>query len=237
MFFYTSFFCSGTQSMVSQLFFAARYPDRKYELLTLTLFLGALSALLGLLAGARLRYISNRLLPLFALAGIAGFAIQMGAGAALLYIFRIYAGQFFHKCAFNIFDNYFMHAVDKSLWTQHIKLLLQFQMLGYVVSPLFFSLFAENKPLCVAAAALLGMAAYFFPLTVRSQIPEKRENKNRPSKKPVPIDRGTRFFLAYVVSVFAGVYIFMAMAEYLLRDFYQMADSPVICAYFLWLSF
>jgi hypothetical protein len=114
MFFYTSFFCSGTQSMVSQLFFDSYYPDRKYELLALTLFLGAMATLAGLLAGKRLQNIHHRLSALFVLVGVVGFAVQMHASSVYVYVSAFMIASFSINLLFNVFDNYFMKVVGES---------------------------------------------------------------------------------------------------------------------------
>ncbi len=233
MFFYTSFFCSGTQSMVSQLFFEKYYPDNKHELLTFTLFLGAIATLLGLLAGKRLQYVRNRLLPLCVLVGVVAFAVQMYVSSVHVYVLAFMFASFSINVLYNIFDNFINNIVDNHTRPFHVKTLLLYQMLGYILSPLFFSLFMENTVLCVLVVALLGAVSYLFVLLQYANASDDIFVK--PEIVTRPIGRRNRFFLGYVISVFSGVYIFLAVAEYLLSDNYKFENPALVCSIFLML--
>ena len=235
MFFFTSFFMSGTQSIITQLFFVTYYPARKYELLSMTLVFGALATLAGLAAGAKLQHTRRRiLLPLFVLLGVAAFALQMLSHTMAQYLPAFLLASFSINLLYNVLDNFFMRVVAQPAQPLHIKTLLLYQMLGYILSPLFFSLFAQQKGLLITVVAILGIISYAAPLRLHRQTTPETEAGSMPEeKRGRPLAPRDRLFLTYVLVVFSGIYVFLAIAEYLLRDYYRFDNSAWICSLFL----
>jgi len=216
--------------MVSQVFFARYYPEQKYALLSVTLLFGALATLGGLLAGARILRLRPHALAVFMSLSIAGFITLLMARSFSLYLPAFIVASFSVNLLFNVFDNFFMRVVEMQAQRLHIKVLLLNQMLGYILSPLFFSLFFEWTWLCVTVVSALGFVSYYPALRLLHKVPVGEGL--RVGKSP-PLERKNRLFLTYALLVYTGVYIFLAITEYLLRDDYHYENSSLVCAIFL----
>lgn len=226
-FFFTTFFCAGTRNMISQLFYDQYYPAQKNVLLSVTLLLGAAATLLGMGVPARRWPGGRRPLAAMVVLAVLAFCVQVLTSRAAAYIAAVVVGSFSVNFLFNVFDNTSMAAIGGQHGAKHIRSLLLYQMLGYMLAPLFFSQFFGMPAVCVAVVA--GLAAASYRVVLREYGGAPAQAARRAARPPF----AERFFLLYTVFVFSCVFILLSISTYLFKDYLRFANYALVSSLFL----
>lgn len=168
---YTSIFCAGIQNIVTQMFFDRNYPNEKDTLLSITLFFGALFTMLGILASSP--EVEGRSAHPYASKRSRGVLVAVMVGTVLVtfsglffvksflaYTILFSAASFCVNYIYNILDVFLTATVEERHKTHSVRVLLGYQMAGYVIAPLFFSCFVETPAICIGFTVLAGLLGY-----------------------------------------------------------------------------
>lgn len=233
MYLYTSIFCAAIQNIVTQMFFDRYNPENKELLLFTTLFCGAVCTMLGILVSSRVR--KTRAVPLI---GMITAVILSFAGLFYVRTFWIYTilfciASFFINYVYNTFDIYITATVRPEERERNVRILLGYQMAGYLISPLFFSVFASRPWVCIAFSVLLGLCSY-VPVGIEYlKAPQPMPIKKEDRIQPVTYLKQDRKPMLYCFFMFMAVYILMPSVAYLLKDYLGVSGYAVRSSLFL----
>ena len=235
MYLYTSVFCAGIQNIVTQLFFDRYYSQQKEVLLAVALFCGALCTMLGVMASARARRVKAPLLGLMITAVIGSFAGLFYVQAAFSYILLFSLASFAINFAYNTLDMYLTGTVPERVRELNVRVLLGYQMAGYLIAPLFFSVFASRPAACIALVLALGLAS-FVPsslsyLSRGRNLPERERQQEAKAKGERP-QEGRRE-LRFCFFMFMAVYIFLPSVAYMMEDYLKLPGHALVTSLFL----
>ena len=233
MYLYTSIFCAAIQNIVTQMFFDRYNPENKELLLFTTLFCGAVCTMLGILVSSRVT--KTGAVPL---AGMIAAVIMSFAGLFYVRTFLFYTilfciASFFINYVYNTFDIYITATVRPEERERNVRILLGYQMAGYLISPLFFSVFASRSWVCITFSVLLGLCSY-VPVGIEylkapQPVPVKKEGHVR----PVIYLKQDRKPMLYCFFMFMAVYILMPSVAYLFKDYLGVSGYAVRSSLYL----
>ena len=233
MYLYTSIFCASIQNIVTQMFFDRYDPENKELLLFTTLFCGAVCTMLGILASSRMRKNGIVLLTGMIAAVILSFAGLFYIGTFWMYTILFCIASFCINYVYNTFDVYITATVPPENREWNVRVLLGYQMAGYLISPLFFSVFASRSWVCITFSVLLGLCSY-VPIgkeysMASKHIPEKKADV----KWSVTLLEEDRKPMLYCFFMFMAIYILMPSIAYLLKDYLGVSGYAVRSSLFL----
>lgn len=168
---YTSIFCAGIQNIVTQMFFDRHYPEGKDTLMSIALFFGALFTMLGILAsspeveGRSAHPYATKRSRSALVAAMVGTILLTFSGLFFVKSFLAYtilfsAASFCVNYIYNILDVFLTATVEEKHKTHSVRVLLGYQMSGYVIAPLFFSCFVDKPAICIGFTVIAGLLGY-----------------------------------------------------------------------------
>ena len=192
--------------------------------------------MLGVMISARARKATAGLLATMLTITIASFAGLFYVRTFLLYLLLFSLASFCINYCYNIFDMFLAKSTAPEGQDRHVRTLLGCQMAGYVISPLFFSYFAEQPVVCISFAVLAGIVSFLPVCTSYAAWNQKESttgqnstlNKNDLVSGEIAshLGKDIRAFhekwldqdtlpMAYCFFIYAAVYMFMPSIAYL----------------------
>ena len=233
MYLYTSVFFAGIQNIVTQMFFDAHYPDNKETLMFVTLFCGSVFSVLGIIASARAvgpvtsrRFARKRqrliMVTVMTAMIVTSFSGLFYVGSFILYTLFFCIACFCINYIYNILDVFMTADVPSVDKERNVRVLLGYQMLGYMAAPLFFSAFVSAPLICIGFAVTAGIIGYLpggsdyvrkgHAITETVTFNGKDKNGSRVT------DNGFSA-MCYCFLMFTGVYMLMPSVAYLFKDY------------------
>lgn len=224
IFFYLSFFSAGTQNILTQMFYKNNYPQYKEILLPVTLILGALAYIGGIYVSNKHLKTAGSLIKVFLIINILSFMLLLVSRQVLLYILFYTIACFCCNFIFNFCD----HLLIKRTATgqsQHIKAVLVFQLLAYIISPLFFALNPNKTALSMIIVLLLSISCGLLSLK-NSNFPENVALALNEGANLVPItfDLSDQLFILYVVIFLSLVNMATSLLTYFVSEYYMFPN-------------
>ena len=248
MYFYTSVFSAGMRNIASQVFFDSHYPEDKETLVALSLFLSSVATMLGIMASSRLLRSSgwetkrNRLLL------AAGMTAAVCVSFSSLFIvdtFIAYTALFCLSSLclnflYNVFDVFISGTVPPEEKEKNVTVLLSYQMAGYIIGPLFFSLCSGSVKLSIAitAGALL---LCFFPVSREYVAYTGTDGRRKSSATAAAKKNSSQMSLGdtdniamfYSFMLYCATNILMPSVAYVMKDYLGVENYALRSSLFL----
>lgn len=246
---YTAVFCAGIQNIVTQMFFDRHYPERKETLMFVALFFGACFTVLGILASAsqaagKSRHQLGKSSRRWVVTGLTAAVLVTFSGlffvnGFLLYVLLFSIASFCINYLYNILDSFMTANVEPSLKEKNVRILLGYQLAGYVIAPLFFSYFVSLPWICIGFTLVAGLCSFLPAGTeyvargiTASDVNEGARKAMRLADNPQG-DRQDRLAIVFNFFMYMGVYMFLPSIAYLLKDHLGIVNYAVVSSYFL----
>ena len=224
IFFYLSFFSAGTQNILTQMFLKNNYPQYKEILLPVTLILGALAYICGIYFSNKYLITAGYLIKFFFILNIVSFIFLMVIKQVLLYIIFYIIACFCCNFIFNFCDHYLIKRTGTGL-SQHIKTILVFQLLAYIISPLFFALNSHKTILSVGVILLLSVFVGLLSIkncNFQEKVTFTLDEGVNSSQKP--FDLSDQLFVLYIVIFFSLVNMATSLLTYFVSEYYMFQN-------------
>ena len=246
---YTSIFCAGIQNIVTQMFFDRHYPEGKDTLMSIALFFGALFTMLGILAsspeveGRSAHPYATKRSRSALVAAMVGTILLTFSGLFFVKSFLAYtilfsAASFCVNYIYNILDVFLTATVEEKHKTHSVRVLLGYQMSGYVIAPLFFSCFVDKPAICIGFTVIAGLLGYLpsgLEYVGRGLV-RKAETKVEVASV-VEVDGDVifqdRLAMVYCFFTFMAFYVLMPSVAYLLKDYLGIENYAVQSSLFM----
>ena len=247
---YTAVFCAGIQNIVTQMFFDRHYPERKETLMFVALFFGACFTVLGILASTsqaagKSRHQLGKSSRRWVVTGLTAAVLVTFSGlffvkSFLLYVLLFSIASFCINYLYNILDSFMTANVEPSLKEKNVRILLGYQLAGYVIAPLFFSYFVSLPWICIGFTLVAGLCS-FLPagteyvargITAKELFGDGQTEMTEASEFDQS-DRLDRMAILFNFFMYMGVYMFLPSIAYLLKDHLGIVNYAVISSYFL----
>jgi|GEM_PF-2877925 len=256
---YTSIFCAGIQNIVTQMFFDRHYPEGKDTLMSIALFFGALFTMLGILAsspeveGRSAHPYATKRSRSALVAAMVGTILLTFSGLFFVKSFLAYtilfsAASFCVNYIYNILDVFLTATVEEKHKTHSVRVLLGYQMSGYVIAPLFFSCFVDKPAICIGFTVIAGLLGY-LPAgleyvgrgLVRKENSDKKDgsvaemsgNAQTAGDMDPGIVSQDRLAMVYCFFTFMAFYVLMPSVAYLLKDYLGIENYAVQSSLFM----
>ena len=246
---YTSIFCAGIQNIVTQMFFDRHYPEGKETLMSIALFFGALFTMLGILASSP--EVEGRSAHPYATKRSRSALVVVMVGTILLtfsglffvksflaYTILFSAASFCVNYIYNILDVFLTATVEEKHRTHSVRVLLGYQMSGYVIAPLFFSCFVDKPAICIGFTMIAGLLGY-LPAGleyVGRGLVRKAETKVEVAgegKVDGDVIFQDRLAMVYCFFTFMAFYVLMPSVAYFLKDYLGIENYAVQSSLFM----
>ena len=249
MYLYTSIFFAGIQNIVTQMFFDTNYPDNKETLMSAALFCGSIFSVLGIIASARVagfrpsRRFDTKRPRLLLVTGMVLAILSAFSGLFFVKSFVFYTVLFSIACfcinyIYNILDVFITSNTESADKQRNVRVLLGYQMLGYMVAPLFFSTFVSMPLVCIGFAIIAGICGYLpsgsdyvkngLAMSETYDFKAKDDGEN----DDTVTGKGT-LQMCYCFLMFTGVYMLMPSVAYLLKDYLNVENYATLSSVFL----
>lgn len=248
MYFYTSVFSAGMRNIASQIFFDTHYPDDKETLVALSLFLSSVATMSGIIVSSRLLRSSawetkrNKMLLTGGMitAVCVSFASLFIVDTFIAYTFLFCLSSFCINFMYNVFDVFISGTVAPEEKEKNVTVLLSYQMAGYIIGPLFFSLCSDSVRLSMitAVAALL---LCFFPVS-RDYVSDagtagikNRKNtvKEKKSASVLSLNDPDNIAMFYSFMLYCATNILMPSVAYVMKDYLCVENYALKSSLFL----
>lgn len=126
---------------------------------------------------------------------------------------------------YNYLDNYYARTADASSIDWHIRSLLVFQMLAFIISPLFFAVSGSAllSTVTVALLAILTGTPALLILTKSIRTGMNITETKVVQQKQAPMDSKEKLALVYILLLFTVVSIYLSMVTFIVSDYYRFA--------------
>ena len=245
MYLYTSVFSAGMRNIVSQMFFDSYYPENKETLVSLSLFFNAVFTMFGIMASSRLlrspEWTKGRK-KLLMTAGMAAVVCISFASMFLVKTFAAYTAMFCISgfslnFLYNVFDVFISGTVAPDEKEKNVRILLTYQMAGYIAGPLFFSLFAESPWMCIGIAVSLLLICY---LPVSRDYISSFFSPGKTNEKVTAVKRSSlslrdkdNIVMLYSFMMYCATNTLMPSVAYIMKDHLLVEDYAVKSSLFL----
>ncbi len=246
---YTAVFCAGIQNIVTQMFFDRHYPERKETLMFVALFFGACFTVLGILASTsqaagKSRHQLGKSFRRWVVTGLTAAVLVTFSGlffvkSFLLYVLLFSIASFCINYLYNILDSFMTANVEPSLKEKNVRILLGYQLAGYVIAPLFFSYFVSLPWICIGFTLVAGLCSFLPAGTEYVARGITASDMGSVDEKVIRLsedaqgDRQDRLAIMFSFFMYMGVYMFLPSIAYLLKDHLGIANYAVVSSYFL----
>ncbi len=249
MYLYTSVFSAGMRNIVSQMFFDSYYPANKEALVSLSLFFNAVYTMLGIMASSQLlrseKWNSRRkktvMTAVMTAAVCISFASMFLVRTFLSYTVMFCISGFSLNFLYNVFDVFISGTVEPVERERNVRVLLTYQMAGYIIGPLLFSLFADSAWLCVGIA--VGMLFICFLPVSREYIKADKaahpvsdlSNSGRKARIKSLFSRcnGDNIVMFYSFMMYCATNTLMPSVAYIMKDHLHAENYAVKSSIFL----
>ena len=228
VFLFLSLLFAGTIYVIPQTFLLKYYPEDKNTLLTFLIIAGTIAAILGVWMsnGRRInkalchrRY--STVLLLIALTIL--FNLLYFIHTIALFICVLAAVKFISNLVYNYLDTSFSGSSGEHGLKQHVKAVLLYQLLAYILAPVYFSVFFFKAPFNVIGISLVSIFSIVFILKAKGIAAATAANPVKAREDR--LDRVERSFLAYSMLIQVGMMIISSLAIFILRDYYFYEDA------------
>ena len=248
MYLYTSVFSAGMRNIVIQMFFDEYYHENKETLVSAALFFSSLCTALGIIISSKRieknpdRKAKIRNVAFMTMAVSISFASMFLVKTYIIYILLFGISSFCINYMYNVFDVFISKSVSEKERELNIRILLSYQMAGYVAGPLFFSCFAENKWLCIAfaiGAQLIGYIAVGTDyINFSESVPSISESAEREIEKygkdiSSAVAKNDRKAMIYCFFMYCASNMLMPSIAYLMKDYLNVQKYAVKSSMFL----
>ena len=245
MYLYTSVFSAGMRNIVSQMFFDSYYPENKETLVSLSLFFNAVFTMLGIMASTRLmrsgEWTRGRK-KLLLTAGMTSVVCLSFASMFLVRTFTAYTAMFCIagfslNFLYNVFDVFISGTISPEEKEKNVRILLTYQMAGFIIGPLLFSMFAQSPWMCIGIAVSLLLICY-LPVSrdyVRTDFaPETKGAETAAVKRSsLSLKDGDNIVMLYSFMMYCAVNTLMPSVAYIMKDHLLVEDYAVKSSLFL----
>ncbi len=249
MYLYTSVFSAGIRNIAVQMFFDSHYPENKETLVSVALFLSALCTMFGIMLSTKLirsqspvwASRKNRLLLTagMSLTVCLSFTAMFLVKALAVYLFLFGISSFSLNFMYNVFDVFICGTVSEGEREKNVRILLIFQMAGYIAGPLFFSFFAAEPWMCIMLSAVLLLICY-LPV-IRAYIAYTGDAFKRKAAEESATDgsfsasvrKADRNVMLYSFMMYSATNTLMTSVAYIMKDHLHVTDYAVKSSIFL----
>lgn len=247
----TSVFSAGIRNIAVQMFYDAYYPEKKETLVAVALFISALCTMFGIMLSSRIIRRSNekkapgrnRLLLTagMALALCLTFAAMFLVRHSVIYMALFGISSFCLNFLYNVFDVFISGTVSDADREKNVRILLTYQMIGYIAGPLFFSFFAGSPRLCILLSVSLLLFCYLpvirayiaYSGSTGSRIHADAADEAPAGAAPASVQRADRTVLVYTFLMYCATNTLMPSVAYIMKDHLLVADYAVKSSLFL----
>ena len=249
MYLYTSVFSAGIRNIAVQMFFDSRYPDKKETLVSVALFISALCTMFGIMLSSKLirstaSVWSSAKSRLCLTAGMSlavciSFAAMFIVRTAAVYMLLFGISGFCLNFMYNVFDVFISGTVKDDERERNVRILLTYQMIGYIAGPLFFSFCAGSPQLCIILSVLLLLICY-LPVGRAYVVYTGHTFRHRPAaasgtgdKEAMPERKADQYALLYSFMMFCATNTLMPSVAYIMKDYLHTEGYAVKSSLFL----
>ena len=249
MYLYTSVFSAGMRNIVTQMFFDKYYPEDKETLVSIALFFSALCTTVGIISSSKVNEgnIPKRsriviTLGMTILVSIS-FASMFLVKTFIVYTLLFGIASFGINYMYNIYDVFISGTVSPEERENNVRILLSYQMAGYVVGPFFFSYFSTSPQLCIAFVLFAQLAGYATVAYEYIRVPSKADHKRQISEKKetiteIPIinsiiQKNDQKAMTFCFLMYFSTEVLLPSIAYLLKDYLKMDDYAIKSSIFL----
>lgn len=245
----TSVFSAGIRNIAVQMFYDSYYPDKKETLVSAALFISALCTMFGIMLSSRIIRRSMQgtgrsrflLTAGMALALCLTFAAMFLVQHSVIYMVLFGISSFCLNFLYNVFDVFISGTVSDADREKNVRILLTYQMIGYIAGPLFFSFFAGSPRLCILLSVSLLLVGYLPVIrayTAYSGGGSGRMNASavdaEPSGEvPASVQKADRTAMIYTFLMYCATNTLMPSVAYIMKDHLHVADYAVKSSLFL----
>jgi len=244
MYLYTSVFSAGMRNIVSQMFFDSYYPENKETLVSLSLFFNAVFTMLGIMASTRIlrsgEWTKGRK-KLFMTAGMTSVVCVSFASMFLVRTFTAYTAMFCISgfslnFLYNVFDVFISGDIAPGEKEKNVRILLTYQMAGFIIGPLLFSFFAGSPWMCVGIAVGLMLVCY-LPVSrdyvSSSATVQKAAETSAVKPFSLSLKDGDSIVMLYSFMMYCSTNTLMPSVAYIMKDHLLVEDYAVKSSLFL----
>lgn len=238
IYFYRTFWSTGIQNVLPQLFILGNESLRSSELLPVCLLLASLSSIAGIAFSKRLSGLFHAMRPAARTAAGIGLAALTGAGLAAMFLAEVWA-VFLSAAAvvsgllelsFNMLDHRYVDRLTEPEVRAHARSVTIVQLVAVTAAPFYFAFTAEllwlQLLLAATGSVMLAVVMLRFGEPMKEEnTPASAQVSKRTSAASSRLHVRDLAFLVYALAVYAAVFIFSAHLIFILHDYYGMEGA------------
>ena len=250
MYLYTAVFLAEMRNLVTQNFFDEYYPAKKETLVAFALFFSTLFTMFGIMSSAQIikRNLASDMTKgsklgmtvLVTLVISLSFTALFFVKDYIVYIAVFSLFSFSLNFIYNIFDVFISGNVSPEDKEKNVRILVAYQMAGYIVGPLLYSFLAKRIIVFIVVSIILLLACY-LPVSREyvslAMNPKKSHNKKAASGVHHVADEATKkadkIVMMYSFMMFCATNSLTPSIAYLMKDFLKVKDYTTKSSYFL----
>lgn len=227
VFFFLSVVFAGTIYVIPQIFLLKYYPESKNTFLTGLVVAGTIAAVMGVWMSNNQRIykaVRNRkyFIPLLLIVLTLLFNLLHFINSIVLFLLLLVAVKLISNFIYNYLDISLSSGSTEQELKQHVKAVLLYQLLAYIIAPVYFSLCFFRTPFNILGVSLISIFSIVFLLKAKANIVAADTKKVNVGKK---LDRSDWSFLLYSSLVQVGMMIISSLIIFILRDYYFYEDA------------
>jgi MFS family permease len=249
MYLYTSVFSAGMRNIVTQIFFDTYYPEDKETLVSIALFFSALCTTVGIISSSRVN--EGNIPKRSKIVITMGMTILVSISFASMFLVRTFMvytllfgiASFGINYMYNVYDVFISGSVSPEERENNVRILLSYQMAGYVVGPFFFSVFAENQFMCIVFvlfAQLAGYATVAYEYIkapskniVKNSSPEKKKKFKNNFSLDSSVKKNDQKAMTFCFLMYFSTEVLLPSIAYLLKDYLKVSGYAIKSSIFL----
>jgi hypothetical protein len=227
VYFYLTFFSAGTQGIITQLFVQRHYAEYKETLLPLILIAGSIAYISGIWLSGKNLHLPVGFIKAALFCNFVGFLVVLTTQSLALYICSYVMACFACNFTYNYLDQYFIHSSKATDLGAHVKSMLSYQMLAFMLAPMFFSLSTGNIPLILGGTILVALVGTSPIFGLGKNSSPQTNNEEHLARKKTGLRRKEKIFVLYTMLFMAIVNMAASMMVYILAEYYKFPNYAV----------
>ncbi len=227
VYFYLTFFSAGTQGIITQLFVRNYYPDYKELLLPIILVTGSIAYVLGIWLSGKYLDLPINIIKIMLCLNFAGFFGVLIAKSMIFYIIFYALACFSCNFAYNFLDHYFINSSEQIEISTHVKSMLSYQMLAFMLAPLFFSISTGNIILLLSVITFIAIVSLTPIFRKEEKTDEHIVIDKKAIKGKIILSIEEKLFIFYTTLFMAIVAMAISMMVYILSEYYSFPNFAV----------
>ena len=251
MYLYQAVFLAEMRNLVTQAFFDDHYPDKKETLVAFALFFSTLFTMFGIMASTKLMRKNmesemtktSKFLMTFGvvLAISVSFTALFCVKNYLVYIIIFSIFSFFLNFIYNIFDVFISGNVSQEEKEKNVRILVAYQMSGYIVGPLLYSFFSKQIVLFIGVSIVLLFICFFpasreyilMSINKVNKLSEKMKTAVSVHAADEATQKADKIALMYSFMMFCATNSLTPSIAYLMKDYLMVENFTTKSSYFL----